>query len=119
MVRAALQVLRVHRGVVETQHELWLRVSEELRKEEPPRRIGPVRMRALLATSPKVHLEVRYARKRDDRPLTHCPVCFHEIKPRQNQTLWGDQVVVGYRCTACPFWTPLKRRVPAQYTFRV
>jgi hypothetical protein len=111
-------VLRVHRGVVPTQHELWKKVSEELQKEEPPRRTGPARMRAVLATAKGVHLEVRYSQRGEDRPLVKCPVCFHEIKPRQNQTLWGEQVVVGYRCTSCPFWTPLKRRVPAQYTFR-
>lgn len=75
-------------------------------------------MRALLASSSKVTLEVRYATRDRKGPLTACPVCFSPVRPRQNETLWGDSVIVGYRCTSCAFWTPIRRRVPAQYTFR-
>ncbi|MDE1819706.1 MAG: hypothetical protein KGJ23_01800 [Euryarchaeota archaeon] len=81
--------------------------------------MGPIRMRALLATSSLVRLSVRYANRGGKHPLMTCPVCFHPIRPRYNETLWGDSsVIVGYRCTACPFWTPRQRRMPAQYTFR-
>lgn len=101
-----------------TQDALWRQVSSKLRRQDPPLLTGKERMRAVLATSSQVHLEVRYARRAQRRPLVACPVCYAPLKPRQNATLWGDSVIVGYRCTSCPFWTPIRRRVPAQYTFR-
>ncbi len=111
-------MLRRHRGLVPTQDALWRQVASKLRRQDPPLRTGRERMRALLATSSQVHLDVRYSRRPTRGALLACPVCFAPLKPRQNSTLWGDSVIVGYRCTVCPFWTPIERRVPAQYTFR-
>lgn len=118
MERAALAILRAHRGAVRTQRALWVEVSKRLWEEEPPLRIGPERMRAVLATSKRVHLEVHYANRPVRTPLLACPVCRSPVEPRHNATLWGDTVIVGYRCTKCPFWTPIRRRVPAHYVFR-
>jgi hypothetical protein len=116
--RVALSVLRAHRGSIPTQRALWEAVSRRLWEEEPPLRVGPERMRALLAGSTRLRLEVRYANRPLKRPMLACPVCRNPVKPRYNATLWGDTVIVGYRCTVCPFWTPIRRRVPARYAFR-
>lgn len=111
-------VLRRHRGSVPSQHALWEEVARRLRDLDPPQLAGPGRMRSFLAVSAGVEVDVRYARRDSRKPLLSCPVCFGPVRPRQNETLWGDSVIVGYRCTRCTFWTPLRRRVPAQYTFR-
>ena len=118
MERAALAVLRTHRGSVPTQRALWEEVSRRLWGEDPPLRAGPERMRALLVGSHRLRLEVRYALRPLRRPLVDCPVCHNPVRPRYNSTLWGDTVIVGYRCSVCPFWTPNRPRVPARYVIR-
>ena len=38
-------------------------------------------------------------------------------KELQNQTLDGEEVKLGFRCSKCPYWTGPERRVPVRYTF--
>lgn len=89
-----------------------------MRLEDATFRVGPGRLRRVLLASRSVHLEVHYALRLLRAPLTVCPVCRQPVRPIRNQTLYGDTVVSGYRCTSCSFWTPLKRRVPSRYVFR-
>ena len=88
-----------------------------LRGEDPLFRLGGRRMRALLVATPGVTLRVRYTERRDRRPLDRGPVCGASLRPIRNRTLLGDDVTLGYRCTACEYWTHLQRRVPVRYVF--
>lgn len=89
-----------------------------LKAEDPLFALGPRRLRALLVDAPGVRLEVRYAERTTRSPLTRCPVCSSDLRPLKNRTLWDDEVVLGYRCTRCAYWTHLNRRVPVRYSFR-
>jgi hypothetical protein len=58
---------------------------------------------------------VRYTERERAPPLTACPVCGSALRPIKNQTLAGDSVVLGQRCTRCDYWTHRTRRVPVRY----
>jgi hypothetical protein len=79
--------------------------------------LGGWRLRKILLDSPGVRVDVRYTERFTRRTLTRCPVCRSELRPIRNQTLEGDRVTLGYRCTRCAYWTHLRRRVPVRYRF--
>ncbi len=114
----ALRVLYSHGGSVETQEQLYRELVEQLHWEKPDLRVSPPRMRQVLLASKRIHIEIRYATKMLTEPLSTCPVCRAPVAEIRNHTLEGESVVSGFRCTRCPFWTPLRRRVPARYVFR-
>lgn len=115
----ALRVLYSHGGTIETQQKLYDELVDQLRWEREELRVSPGKMRQLLLSSKKIEVEVRYAMHALTRPVTACPVCRKPVLEIQNHTLDSKSVVTGYRCTSCAYWTPLRRRVPARYSFRV
>ena len=74
-------------------------------------------MRTLLLDAPGVRVRVRYRTGSDDGLLEECPVCGSEVRPIENRTLFGETVVLGFRCTHCAYWTHRRRRVPVRYSF--
>jgi hypothetical protein len=88
-----------------------------LEAKDPLFVLGGWRLRKLLLDSPGVRVDVRYAERPTRRPLQRCPVCRSPVRPIRNRTLEGDRVTLGYRCTRCPYWTHLRRRVPIRYRF--
>lgn len=114
----ALRILYSHGGSVETQRRLYEAVVQELQWESDSLLVSPSRMRQVLLSSKKIHVVIRYARRPLVAPVESCPVCRSKVVPIRNHTLEGKSVVSGYRCTACSFWTPLRRQVPARYIFR-
>jgi len=46
-----------------------------------------------------------------------CPVCDSRLRRVRNRTLYGGYVILGYRCTSCPYKMGATRRVPVKYTF--
>lgn len=73
------------------------------------------RLRRLLIDLPGVRMTVRYKEREPSGTLTSCPVCGSPLKPIHNQTLTGDSVILGQRCTRCDYWTHRARRVPVRY----
>ena len=114
----AQRELRAARKEAPTQAMIHRSVEARLREEDPAFRLGPARLRSILLRSPRVSVRIQYAQRPSRRPLQWCPVCGEEIRPLRNRTLEGDTVILGWRCTRCPFWTPVRRRVPARYAFR-
>ncbi len=100
-----------------SQRALLRELGDFLGRDDPPSRLGGARLRGILVRSPRIRLEVLYARWPGRRPYTRCPVCRGELLPRFNRTLEGGRALVGYRCGTCPFWTPRHWRVPARYRF--
>lgn len=88
-----------------------------LREIDPGFVLGSRRMRAMLQGAPGIRMRVRYRETEDRTPLHACPVCANPVEPIRNRTLLGDEVVLGYRCTRCAYWTHRKRRVPVRYSF--
>jgi ribosomal protein L34E len=89
-----------------------------LRRMDPKMTLGSRRLRALVVTIPGVRMEVRYTEREHAPPLERCPVCGAPVRPLRNQTLTGEPVELGYRCTRCAYWTHRKRRVPVRYSFQ-
>lgn len=88
-----------------------------LREEDRRFALAGRRMRHLLVNLPGVRLQVRYALRPTRRPIGACPICGAELRPIRNRTLLGDEVILGYRCGRCGYWTHLERRVPVRYRF--
>ena len=119
MEATALRVLYANGGVVETQQKLYREVMEQIGWEKESFRVSPGKMREVLLTSKKIQVEIRYAARSLAKALKGCPVCRQPVTEIHNQTLDSGRVVAGYKCTSCSFWTPIRRRVPARYIFRV
>jgi hypothetical protein len=113
----ALRVLHAEGGTIQTQSRLLEEVNDQLRGEDPAFRVGAVRLREILISDPRIRVEIRYATRRLPGPLTSCPVCRGPLRELRNRTLRGEVVVTGWKCTRCPYRTPLRRRVPARYVF--
>ncbi|MCI4331947.1 MAG: hypothetical protein L3K19_08920 [Thermoplasmata archaeon] len=116
---AARRVLRGGHRAYASQEELRRAVIPILRREDALYSVGGRRLRRLLLATRGVKIVVRYREVPSQRPLTECPVCDGELAPIRNQTLFGERVVLGFRCTRCSYWTHLKRRVPVRYSFVV
>jgi len=115
--RAALRVLGRDGRHFRSQRELRSALLPVLQREDALYRLGGARLRRTLIGLPGLRLTVRYAETGSRRPLQRCPVCFSKLQPIRNRTLYGDEVVLGYECTHCAYWTHLRRRVPIRYGF--
>ena len=113
--RAARRIVRGGKAAFTSQAEFRQALLASLRREEPLAAIGGRRLRRLLVGLPGVRLTVRYSERERASPPTACPVCGSPLKPIRNQTLTGDSVVLGQRCTRCDYWTHRLRRVPVRY----
>jgi hypothetical protein len=113
--RAARRLVRGSKAAFSSQAEFRSALVTALRRDEPLATISGRRMRRLLIALPGVRLSVRYRERPDSAPLTSCPVCGSPLKPIRNQTLAGESIVLGQRCTRCDYWTHRTRRVPVRY----
>jgi hypothetical protein len=113
--RAARRLVRGSKAAFGSQAEFRAALLRSLRREEPLATVSGRRLRRLLVQLPGVRLTVHYTERPSGPPLTACPVCGAELRPIRNQTLAGDSVVLGQRCTRCDYWTHRTRRVPVRY----
>ena len=115
--RMARRVVRGGKAMFPSQAAFRAALLGHVRREEPLATISGARLRRLLIGVPGVRLSVRYTERHDPRPLLKCPVCASALEPIRNQTLTGETVVLGQRCSRCDYWTHGERRVPVRYTF--
>jgi hypothetical protein len=113
--RAARRLVRGGKAAFVSQAQFRTALLASLRREEPLAVVGGRRLRRLLLDLPGVRMTVRYTERELTTPLASCPVCGSSLKPIRNQTLAGDSVVLGQRCTRCDYWTHRTRRVPVRY----
>jgi hypothetical protein len=113
--RAARRLVRGGKAAFVSQAKFRAALLTALRRDEPLAVVGGRRLRRLLLGLPGVRMTVRYTEREPGPPLTSCPVCGSPLKPIRNQTLAGDSVVLGQRCTRCDYWTHRTRRVPVRY----
>ncbi len=113
-IRAVRSPPRRYRSLTEFRNALL----PILRREDPKCTLGGRRLRSLVVEIPSIRMEVRYSEQNRSEPLTHCPVCGAPVRPLRNRTLTGEEVVLGYRCSRCAYWTHRKRRIPVRYTFQ-
>jgi hypothetical protein len=113
--RAARRLVRGGKAAYSSQARFRAALLSTLRRDEPLAVIGGRRLRRLLLDTPGVRITVHYTERERAAPLTACPVCGSPLKPIRNQTLGGESVVLGQRCTRCDYWTHRTRRVPVRY----
>ncbi len=113
--RAARRLVRGSKAAFGSQVAFRAALLASLRRDEPLATVGGPRLRRLLVGLPGVRLSVHYRERGPAPPLAACPVCGAPLKPIRNQTLAGESVVLGQRCTVCDYWTHRPRRVPVRY----
>jgi uncharacterized protein with PIN domain len=107
------------RGVIESQAELHREVMKHLKRRNKDYKLSERRMRIIALSNKSVALEIRY--KLTDKvveDMEKCPVCGGNMARIENSTLDGKKVIIGFKCTSCPYWTGKKLRVPIRYIFR-
>jgi hypothetical protein len=115
ILRAARRLVRGRKAIFDSQNQFRDALTAYLRRDDPLAVVGGRRMRRLLIGVPGVRVAVHYTERGDSRPLTSCPVCGSPLRPIRNQTLGGQSVVLGQRCTRCDYWTHRTRRIPTRY----
>lgn len=104
------------RKVIPSQRELKALLDHRMGSKGNFRVSGP-RARLVALEAGLVDLQIHCRETGDVRSLFRCPVCGHRLKRVRNMTVFGGSVTLGYRCSQCPYWTGLRRRVPVRYVF--
>jgi len=103
--------------MVVSQRRLTELVVARLREEDPDFTATGERIRRV-TIGKGIAKVVIYARETEERTrFGRCPVCSSRMSRLRNLTVFGGSVTLGYKCTLCPYWTGLKRRVPVRYVF--
>jgi len=105
------------RAMVVSQHRLTGLVVKKLKEIDPSYTATEERIRKLSIDLNLAKIEI-HAREAEERSRAgRCPVCGSKMKRIQNQTIFGGTVTLGHKCTKCPYWTGLRKRIPVRYVF--
>jgi len=100
-----------------SQHKLKKLVDKELQKKKPQTHVGEQRLRAIVLKSGFVQVEI-HTREGDPKKILHkCPVCGGSLTRVKNQTIYGGEVTLEFRCSLCGYWTGKKKKIPTLYVF--
>ena len=116
IVRAIRQVFHRYR-FVSSQYRLKTLVERELRTKDKDFGVSGSRLRLLIITHDLATVEIHSREGDPRRVLTRCPVCNHTLNRVKNQTIWGGEVTLEFRCGRCGYWTGKKKRIPTLYVF--
>ncbi|HSV42655.1 MAG TPA: hypothetical protein VLH13_04510 [Methanomassiliicoccales archaeon] len=114
--QAITEVIKEKRSVV-SQRRLTEHVRKKLKQIDPEYSASEERIRRVAIFRNLAKLHIHYRETRDPSVRASCPVCGSETKEIQNQTLAGELVRLGFKCSKCPFWTGPSRRIPVKYVF--
>lgn len=113
---AIADVLREH-GVIGSQHLFARFVREKLRCMDKNYTVTEERVRRLAIQSGLVTVEVETRDTGVKVKGGRCPVCGSRMRRVRNSTIYGGSVILGYRCTSCPYKMGSTQRAPVKYTF--
>ena len=117
-VLTAIQRVILRFGTINSQRQLKALVQKELAGIDASYHVGAVRVRTLALKSKFIQCEIRYRTWPDHKTkLKRCPVCDGALSKIRNRTLTGKIIIMGYKCTSCPYNTDLPIKVPARYDF--
>ncbi len=119
ILRITLDILREY-GVVNSLKTLTKLVNMRAKSENSTWRIGPKRLKRIIARSRKIEIDVM-TRKTDEVLAgdVKCIVCGETMEPELNKTLDGGIIALGYRCRFCGYRTGTEKEVPLRYIFRL
>lgn len=104
---------------VTSQHALKKFVEKELQSNKKHLHVSGPRLRTLVLNSGMAHVEIR-TREGDPNKILHkCPVCGGALQRVKNQTIYGGEVTIEFRCDVCGYWTGKKKKIPTLYVFHV
>lgn len=113
----ALRKVMTKYQTVTSQQRLKTLVEKELHTKKHQYQVGESRLRLLTLQSGIASIEI-YSREGDPDKLLHrCPVCGSPLERVKNQTLYGGEVTLEYKCSSCGYWTGKKKKIPTLYIF--
>lgn len=116
VVIAIYRALRKY-GTIDSQWKLREKVTEELKNLDKGYRVSLQRVRKLAVKAGFIKIEIRS--REGEEETTACPVCDGKLRKVKNISLWGKEVIVGYKCTSCPYKSGKKRQIPTRYIFHL
>jgi transposase-like protein len=113
---AIADVLREH-GTIGSQKLLGRFVLDKLHCLDRNYTVTEERVRMLAIQSRLASVEVETRDTGIKVKGGRCPVCDSRMRKVRNSTIYGGSVILGYRCTSCPYKMGITKRVPVKYTF--
>ncbi len=116
LVDAVKKVFEKNR-IVSSQHCLKLLVEKELQSKKQQLLVSEPRLRRLVVRSGLVQVEIHTREGAPDKIYPKCPVCEGVLQRVKNQTIYGGEVTLEYRCGLCGYWTGKRKKIPTLYVF--
>lgn len=93
-------------------------VLKQLKNVDGDYTVSSERLRKIAVTSPFIKTTIYTRKGKKKKKLSgKCPVCGGKLELTKNETIFGGTVTLGYKCTECPYWTTIRRRIPIRYSF--
>lgn len=110
-------VMRRMKGI-NSLNKLRKLVIKQLKNIDGDYTVSSERLRKIAVTSSFINTTI-YTRegKKKKKFSGKCPVCGGKLNLTKNETIFGGSVTLGYKCTECPYWTTIRRRIPIRYSF--
>ena len=102
---------------VSSQRKLKTLVDKELQSKKDVFQVGEPRLRLLVLTRKLAQVEIHTREGDPDKILHKCPVCGGSLQRVKNQTIYGGEVTLEFRCSRCGYWTGKKKKIPLLYVF--
>lgn len=117
LLEKAIRVVMSDQTMIVSQRRLTELVVARLREKDPHFTATGERIRRVTIEKGIARVVI-YTRESEERTrFGRCPVCSSKMRRLRNETVFGGSVTLGYRCTLCPYWTGLRKRVPVRYVF--
>jgi uncharacterized protein with PIN domain len=104
---------------VTSQHKLKTYIEKELQTKKKQYRVSEPRLRTLVLKSGLIQVEIHTREGDPDKILHKCPVCGGPLQRVKNQTIYGGEVTIEFRCDHCGYWTGKKKKIPTLYVFHL
>jgi uncharacterized protein with PIN domain len=118
ILNAVRKVFQIYHTVT-SQHKLKKFVEKELLTKKKKFHVSERRLRMLVLNSGLVQVEIRTREGDPDKILHKCPVCDGPLQRVKNQTIYGGEVTLEFRCDMCGYWTGKKKKIPTLYIFHL
>lgn len=93
-------------------------VLKQLKNIKGDYTVSSERLRKIAVTSSFIKTTIYTRKGKKKKKLSgKCPVCGGKLELTKNETIFGGTVTLGYKCTECPYWTTIRRRIPIRYSF--
>ncbi len=113
---AISDVLREH-GAISSQRLFAEFVREKLKHLDNEYAVTEERVRKVAIQSGLVKVDVESRDSGVKTKMGRCPVCGSRMRKVRNETIYGGSVILGYRCTSCPYSRGTTKKIPTKYTF--